>query len=276
MAFFKFRKAADEATSAPRPPQSIEAMRQRAKYRLAGASLLVLVGVIGFPLLFDKQPRPIAVDTPIDIPDRSKVLPLTLPAPAVSAPVQAVVPPAAAASVAAQPEVVKPSPAKPVSVAVTSEAGVITEIEDKNVPVAPAHKAPIAIKSVAKELPITPKPVTKEPTPTPKPVVNAVVKSTESAKVQALLEGGAVSAAPVAATAGRFVVQVGAFADAARAHEVRLKLERAGLKTYTHVAETKDGKRIRVRVGPFSEKADAEKSAEKVKKLNLPATLLTL
>ncbi len=84
------------------------------------------------------------------------------------------------------------------------------------------------------------------------------------------------TAAPVAATAGRFVVQVGAFADAARAHEVRLKLERAGLKTYTHVAETKDGKRIRVRVGPFSEKADAEKSAEKVKKLNLPATLLTL
>ena len=50
---------------------------------------------------------------------------------------------------------------------------------------------------------------------------------------------------------GRFVVQVGAFADAAKAREARAKVERAGLKTYTHVAETKDGKRIRVRVGPF-------------------------
>ena len=43
------------------------------------------------------------------------------------------------------------------------------------------------------------------------------------------------------------MVQVGAFADAAHAQEVRQKLERAGLKTYTHVAETKEGKRIRVR-----------------------------
>jgi DedD protein len=75
---------------------------------------------------------------------------------------------------------------------------------------------------------------------------------------------------------GRFVVQVGAFADPARAREIRLKLERAGLKTYTHVAETKDGKRTRVRVGPFTVKADAEKAAEKIKKLNLPAALLTL
>ena len=48
-------------------------MRQRAKHRLIGAAVLVLIGVIGFPLLFDKQPRPIAVDTPIDIPDKNKV-----------------------------------------------------------------------------------------------------------------------------------------------------------------------------------------------------------
>ena len=72
------------------------------------------------------------------------------------------------------------------------------------------------------------------------------------------------------------MVQVGAFAEAARAQEVRQKLERAGLKTYTNVAETKDGKRIRVRVGPFATKAEAEKAAEKIKKLNLPAVLLTL
>jgi DedD protein len=98
-------------------------------------------------------------------------------------------------------------------------------------------------------------------------------KATEADKVQALLDGK-VAQEPVAA--GRFVVQVGAFADPVRAREVRLKLERAGLKTYTHVAETKDGPRTRVRVGPFSSKAEAEKTAEKIKKLNLPAGLLTL
>ncbi|MEN9436184.1 MAG: hypothetical protein RIR09_839, partial [Pseudomonadota bacterium] len=60
------------------------------------------------------------------------------------------------------------------------------------------------------------------------------------------------------------------------AREVRLKLERAGLKTYTQVVTPKEGKRIRVRVGPFATKNDAEKAAEKIKKLDLPAGVLEL
>ena len=75
---------------------------------------------------------------------------------------------------------------------------------------------------------------------------------------------------------GRLVVQVGAFADEDKAREVRQKLERAGLKTYTQVADTKDGKRIRVRVGPFATRADADKAASKIKGLDLPAAILTL
>ena len=74
----------------------------------------------------------------------------------------------------------------------------------------------------------------------------------------------------------RAVVQVGAFADAAKAKEARSKLESAGLKTYTQEVETKEGKRIRVRVGPFASKEEADKTAEKIRKLNLPATVLKL
>lgn len=265
MAFFKFRKAADEPASAPPPAPSIEAIRKRATYRLAGATVLVLLGVLGLPLLFDKQPRPLAIDTPIDIPDRNKVLPLALPAAPASTVPAAVV--------------------KAVE-AVTAETGLIIEKEVPNRPVAPVNKASEAIKSVATKAtdlapPEPPKaasssalPAVKVAKPAPdKPAPAAVPKANDAAKAQALLNGAAPDTAPVA---GRFVVQVGAFADATRAHEVRLKLERAGLKTYTHVADTKDGKRIRVRVGPFAVKAEAEKSAEKIKKLNLPAALLTL
>src|SRR5215212_3560556 len=79
MAFFKFRKGGDESPASRRPPESIEAMRKRARHRLIGAGVLVLIGVIGFPLLFDTQPRPIAVDIPIEIPDRNKVKPLPAP-----------------------------------------------------------------------------------------------------------------------------------------------------------------------------------------------------
>lgn len=71
-------------------------------------------------------------------------------------------------------------------------------------------------------------------------------------------------------------MQVGAFADPAKASAARQKLERAGLKTYTHVAETKEGRRIRVRVGPFGTRAEADQAASKVKALDLPAAVLTL
>ena len=261
MAFFKFRKAADEPVSAPAQPQSIEAIRQRAKYRLVGASVLVLIGVIGFPLLFDKQPRPIALDTPIDIPDRNKLAPLTLPKTPAAVPAAPVVPdPVALAAESSTPAFDKPAPAA----ALANEPGVITETADKNLPVAQSNKAQDAINNVVNE---TPKPARQAASA-------SASKTAEGANVQALLD--AKSADEPIAASNRFVVQVGAFAEATRAHEVRLKVEQAGLKTYTHVAETKDGKRIRVRVGPFTTKAEAEKAAEKVKKLNLPAALLTL
>ena len=97
----------------------------------------------------------------------------------------------------------------------------------------------------------------------------------DGSQAKALLEGKDL-AKKVDAHAGRFVVQVGAFSDTARAHEVRLKLEHAGLKTYTQVAETKDGRKTRVRVGPFASKAEADKAAAKIKKLGLPAAMLSL
>ena len=72
------------------------------------------------------------------------------------------------------------------------------------------------------------------------------------------------------------MVQVGAFAEAQKAQEARQTLEKSGFKTYTQVINNADGKRVRVRVGPFATKAEADKSAEKIKSLNLPAAVLTL
>ena len=85
MAFFKFRARGPQGNegrnaAAAAPAESVEAMRRRARHRLLGAAVLVLLGVVGFPLLFDTQPRPMSVDIPIEIPDRNKVKPLALPA----------------------------------------------------------------------------------------------------------------------------------------------------------------------------------------------------
>ena len=100
------------------------------------------------------------------------------------------------------------------------------------------------------------------------------VKAPSSDKAQALLDGK--EPAKPAAVAPRYTVQVGAFSDLQKAHEARTTLEKAGIKTYTQVVTTPDGQRTRVRAGPWEDKAEAEKTAEKIKKLKLPAAVLTL
>ena len=269
MALFKFRKGGDESVATAPQPESVEALRKRARHRLIGAAVLVLVGIVGFPLVFDTQPRPIAVDIPIEIPDRNKTKPLPLPpattaqAPAVSGPVNAPASAVAAAKPASAPAVVAAPKSEP-------QPAVITESKSE-AKVEPVKPAPPKAEAPKPE----PRAEAKaEPKPAP-----AAPKRDDASRAQALLEGKAVDVtdrkAPAAAE-GRFVVQVGAFADATKARETRLKVEHAGLKTYTQVAETKDGKRIRVRVGPFATRAEADRAAQKIKGLDLPAAVLTL
>ena len=268
MPFFNFRRASSSTANAAGAPQpeSMDVVRRRAKHRLIGSAVLVLAGVVGFPLLFDTQPRPIAVDIPIEIPGKNTVKPL----------VMSIAPSQSAAA----------SPAKTSSAAATVTAAsslaakeeIVTEkapITSLVVAAVPVPTAPAAPKKEAKsELKPEPKPEAKPETkPEPKPAA----KADDGARAKALLSGQAPAASASAAPAeGRMVVQVGAFADADKAKEVRQKLEKAGLKTYTQVAETKDGKRIRVRVGPFATKDEADKAASKIKTLDLPAAILTL
>lgn len=282
MAFFKFRwpgqgeqQQAEKPSKRSRTPQaeSIEVMRRRARHRLIGAAVLVLVGVIGFPLLFDTQPRPIPVDIPIEIPDRNKVAPLVVPAPVADAPAAKPAAPATpepAPTAAAQ----RPAPSR------TAAANGLADGEElvpsarpaPSKPTPPPAAAPAAAKPEVKHEAKPPAAPAPSPAPEPKPA-----RADDSARARALLEGRSTEASAAAgAEEARFIVQVGAFADAEKAREARTKVERAGLKTYTQVVDTKDGKRTRVRVGPFTNRAEADKAAARIKALDLSASVLTL
>jgi len=255
---FKSRSGS-QGNPATTAPQTIEAVRRRARHRLIGASVLVLLGVLGFPLLFDTQPRPISVDIPIEIPAKGTSPALVLPRKAESnkpAPLSSTEP------LAADTAPSSPPAATPASAVVTSAESLSDreEVLPASPPPAPAPAKAEPVQAAA------PKPAS------PAPV--AAVNASEAKRAKALLEGK-----PVAATSTgdqRIVVQVGAFAEEARAREVRLKVEAAGLKTYTHVAQTAEGSRIRVRVGPFATREEADKAAARVKSLGLPAAILTL
>ena len=252
MAFFKFRLPG-QATSEPQgnfsnsPAESVDVMRRRARHRLIGASVLVIVGVVGFPLLFDTQPRPVSVDIAVDIPDRANSKPLTS---ASSATKQA--PLATGAGLDPKEEVV----AKP-------DLKADPKVEPK------AESAVAAIAPVAKPEPVKPEPAKAETAKTEAP-------KTETKAAEAKTAEAKPAASDTKADAPRFVVQVGAFSDEAKAREVRAKLEKAGYKTYTHVADTKEGKRTRVRVGPFTSRDEADKAAHKIKQLQLQPQVLTL
>jgi DedD protein len=45
----------------------VDAVRTRARRRLMGALALLIAGVLGFPLLFDTKPRPMAGDLPMEV-----------------------------------------------------------------------------------------------------------------------------------------------------------------------------------------------------------------
>ena len=239
MSFFSFRRG---RTSKPKAgaaaTESVEVVRRRARQRLIGAAVLVLLGVVGFPLLFDSQPRPVPVDIAIEIPSRSAIKPGS-PIPAVPS-TGTVAPPVASAPVAAA----EPAPAQPVAPQASLEAK--EEIVSGKAATPPAAAA-------------------TEPAPK--------AERSDGQRARELLEG---KPAAQAAAEARVVVQVGAYGDLSKAREVRQKLEKAGLKTYTQIIDGKDGKRTRVRVGPFANRAEAEQAAAKIKALDLPASILVL
>ena len=217
MAFFKFRLPG-QPTSEPQgnhsntPAESVDAMRRRARHRLIGASVLVVLGVVGFPLLFDTQPRPVSVDIAVNIPDRATAKPL-----------------------------VDTSKPKPLS------AGAGLDAKEEVVPV---DKKPDAAVMPVPEAKVAPKPADAKP---------AEAKPSDTQD-----------------TGARFVVQIGAFNDEAKVREVRAKVEKEGIKTYTNIAQTKEGARTRVRVGPFTSRDEADKVARKIKQLQLQPQVLTL
>lgn len=204
-----------------------QAARSRARRRLAGALVLLVIGVVGFPIVFETQPRPLPVDTPIVV-GSTRVAPT----------------PAAA-------------PARPAPLPV----GQSVEIDPVAGPPAVAAAPPAAASRPA-PLPV----ITERAEPAPAPVATAASAARTAPPP------------PVAAAsaAGRFVVQVGAYTDAATLRDARARVEKLGLKTYTQVVNSEAGARTRVRLGPFATRDEADAAAAKVKRAGLPAAIVTL
>jgi DedD protein len=232
--------------------------KKRARRRLVGAIALVLAVIIGLPMILDSEPKPLATDIAIQIPSKDK--PLSLPADN-QADTSSAAKVGAAAALDQDEEVIE----APATVATIND-----KFSDDVKPSEP-EKPPVAEKTAIPSPPVD------------KPEPKAVVKSPSSGKTDeevralAILEGKTAVAHANGAngkSSGKFVIQVAALASKEKVNELQGKLKDAGIKSYTQKVATESGERIRIRIGPFASKEEADKTRAKLGKLGLNGTLV--
>lgn len=251
-----FARRADIPPKVPVGDDELLRARTRARRRLVGAIVLVAVGVVVLPLVFDGEPRPLPPDIPIEIPRQEGAPPL-------------VMPPARPSADAAP---ASSTPATPAA-APASEPGASAPLTDAAAPPArpadPGRGQAIPAERANPE----PRPAEAPAPPPTRPV------PTDAERARAALEGRPAPASPGPAAppaAGqRFVVQVGAFADPASARAAVERVEKLGLKPYTQVVQTASGPRTRVRLGPFATREEAQRVQARTEAAGIKSVVLT-
>lgn len=109
------------------------------------------------------------------------------------------------------------------------------------------------------------------PKPDAKPALKPVARETATAgaRAEAALNG---SSAPVA----QWVVQLGAYREAANVKVLLAKLKDMGVPGYTEKFNTPQGPRMRVRAGPFTTKEAAEKAQAKARTIGVNGSIAPL
>jgi cell division protein FtsN len=203
--------------------------------------------------------------------------------------------PVAAPSVAASP--VASAPASAASALASAPAGTASGMATMSTPAPAPVPVPVLAASAAAAVPVAVASVST-PTPTPK-AVSARTTATGSAAATARASAAAAIAAasapvlapsapaPVAAqgrvvpskplpatrAGGRYFVNVGLFAVEANARKAHARLRAAGVKAQVDELQMKNGKRMRLRAGPFQTRAEATAAADTIRALGLEAQL---
>lgn len=233
-------KAGDEEPIDPMLPE-----KKRARRRLIGATALVLAAIIGLPMVFDSEPKPLADDIAIQIPPRDK-------APADSADPMPL-PPSLATAEAAKPDGPKPD-LSPEPVPATAA---VARAEPSKAE--PAKQEPAAEKAVEK------------------PAEKAADKAREKTdKAPEKPAANKPADKAVAKDKGRYIVQVAAVTSKAKGEELVNRLKKAGIKAYWQKVDTKDGERFRVRVGPVAGREEADKLRQRLGKMGLSGAIQSM
>lgn len=233
-------------------------LKKRARRRLVGAVFFASVVAIVLPLIMDNEPPRQVQDVEIRIPgqDEKAFVPKFA-----TAPVERPEPAAAPVRTEAPVDMpVKPS-ARVISVDGEKPAASATEK-----PVKPAEKP--AEKVVEKPVEkVAEKAAEKSASKPEKPVEKPPAKAEDAKRAAAILAGG--DNKPVAKGGSEYLVLIGAFSNEANVSNLKSKLAEQGIKTFSEALETPQGKKTRVRAGPFPTRDAAETALEKMQRIGV-------
>lgn len=230
-------------------------LKKRARRRLVGAIFFVSVVAVVLPMVMDHEPRQTVQDVEIRIPgqDEKPFAPKFAASPAEKAPEKAVEKPAVATEKAALavPE------AKPAEPEVKPTARVLEVVKDGKSVDKPAEKT-------------AEKPAAKPEKAPAKPAEKAVEKpKADDAKRAAALLAGQPAESKPATKGGEYLILIGAFSNEANVKNLKAKLGEQGIKTFSEPLDTPQGKKTRVRAGPFASRDAADKALEKMQRIGV-------
>ena len=244
--------SAEDGVADPALPQ-----KKRARHRLIGAIALCLLAAIVVPLLLESEPSRPASEVAIVIPSRDTPLP-----PRAAAVPDAKPADARAGAEARPPESGRPGDAKGSGAVVARGAIDAAPAGD-----AGARDAKAAARDAAKDA----------PKDSPKDATRADPKSAAKADPRKDEIGAIADAAQAKArgeTAGRYLLQVGAFGGEAGANAAVERVQATGLRAFTEKVRTDRGERVRVRVGPFPSREAAEQARSRLKAAGIEAAVI--
>ena len=219
-------------------------LKKRARRRLVGAIAFAGLAAVVLPMVMDEEPKQQIQDVQIRIPGQETpfspkaVVPKPV-APAASLPEKLVLP-----------AKVESAPSLPV-VAKLAEVPAANSVA----------KAPEKVADKKVDKPVEKVPETRAEKPVKVPV--------DDAQRAAAILGGkpAENARPNAG--GQYVVLIGAFANAGNVKLLQSKIGELGIKTFTEPLDSPQGKKMRVRAGPFPNREAADKALDRMKRIGV-------
>ncbi|MBU3557719.1 SPOR domain-containing protein [Polynucleobacter sp. Ross1-W9] len=220
--------------------------QQRARHRLIGAAVLVLIAVVGLPRILDSKPKSAPNDIAVNIVT-------SLPIPGTETKPEE----RPKAEVVADSAKEAPKAAVTPEVKTESKPEVKAEAKVENKPTAPAANKSGALGLAAGEE------VVAASTPKADPKVDTKSKADDAVK-------------PAASNgSGKYVIQIGAFASEERAKGWIAKLKDQKIPNYVLNKTGSDGTKLYVlRAGPYTDKDAAEAAEKKIKAMGLSPRLV--